>query len=101
NTIDVDEEYDIRNDFTEIEYISSLSEDYWNIDDPIWSCRHCGAMMCMDNDRSSLRASIVSDIKEALDECNPYAKTYRMVREKLQEENVHHMKLRLISKRGR
>lgn len=55
----------------------------------------------MEKDNSLLRESIVADIKAVLDQCNPYVKTYRMIRDKIQEENLSNFKLRLIGKSGR
>lgn len=55
----------------------------------------------MDNQSSSLQASIVSDLKQMLDETNPYVKIYRMVRDRLNGNSVPDFKLRIIGKRGR
>ncbi|KEH19332.1 AT hook motif protein, putative [Medicago truncatula] len=55
----------------------------------------------MDKDVSSLNSSIVEDIKQILDSCNPYAQAYRMVRDKLRTNDMPNLKLRILGKRGR
>jgi len=49
---------------------------------------------------SSLKATIVDDIMKVLDNHNPYAETYRMIREKMSENDVPILKLRILGKRG-
>lgn len=54
----------------------------------------------MENDSSSLQASIASNIQQMLDGCNPYVQTYRQVRDRMAENNFTDLKLRLIGRRG-
>lgn len=55
----------------------------------------------MENDAAKFRATIVTDIKEVLDQYNPYAQTHRMLRDKISEANIPTMKLRILGKRSR
>ncbi|CAH9141764.1 unnamed protein product [Cuscuta epithymum] len=54
----------------------------------------------MKDDSSPVQRSIVSDLKQLLDQYNPYAKAYRMVRDRVQNNEVAPLKLRLIGQRG-
>jgi len=54
----------------------------------------------MDDDKSSLKSSIVEDLRHVLDNYNSYAKSYRIVRDKLLESNAPSIKLRILGKRG-
>ncbi|KAL7085427.1 hypothetical protein ACP275_14G281600 [Erythranthe tilingii] len=47
-----------------------------------------------------LSNSIVNDLKDMLDQYNPYAQSYRMVRDKIESSAFHEVKLRLLGKRG-
>ncbi|OIT36030.1 hypothetical protein A4A49_57877, partial [Nicotiana attenuata] len=51
-------------------------------------------------DINKLHAEIVSDMKQMLDDINVLAKTFRMVRDRFQENIDSNVKLRLIGKRG-
>jgi hypothetical protein len=56
----------------------------------------------MKDDASSLKSSIVKDIREAIDRCdNPYVKTYNTVRNTLYSEETPQVRLRILGKRGR
>jgi len=55
----------------------------------------------MTDDNASLNSSIVEELMEILDDCNPYVKTYRTVRDKLKENNSPTIQLRLLGKRNR
>jgi hypothetical protein len=56
----------------------------------------------MKDDASTLKSSIVKDIREALDRCNnPYVKTYNTVRNTLYSEETPEVRLRILGKRGR
>ena len=52
----------------------------------------------MDKEISELNSSILEDIKQMFDEYNSYAKLYRMVRDKLETNDMSNMKLRIIGK---
>lgn len=54
----------------------------------------------MDKEISELNSSILEDIKQMFDEYNSYAKLYRMVRDKLETNDMSNMKLRIIGKIG-
>ncbi|XP_024625434.2 uncharacterized protein [Medicago truncatula] len=54
----------------------------------------------MKDNNSSLKATIVDDIMKVLDNHNPYAQTYRMIRDKMSENDVPILKLRILAKRG-
>lgn len=54
----------------------------------------------MENDTSHLKESIVMDLKEMLDEYKPYAKNYRMIRDRLLKNGVTDVRLRIIGKRS-
>lgn len=54
----------------------------------------------MDKKSAALNADIITDIKSMLDEYNPYAKSYRMIRDRFEGNNLPNVKLRLIGKRG-
>ncbi|KAG5610821.1 hypothetical protein H5410_022102, partial [Solanum commersonii] len=51
-------------------------------------------------DVNKLHAEIVADLKQMLDDNNVLAKTFRMVRDRFQENNNSNVKLKLIGKRG-
>ncbi|OIT04231.1 hypothetical protein A4A49_65278, partial [Nicotiana attenuata] len=51
-------------------------------------------------DIKKIHAQIVSDLKQMLDDNNILAKTFRMVRDRFQENIDSNVKLRLIGKRG-
>ncbi|KAK7323502.1 hypothetical protein VNO77_26978 [Canavalia gladiata] len=59
------------------------------------------SVVSMNNHDISPTSSIVEDLKDMLDEVNPYAKVYRMARDKLNAGNVDNLKLRIIGKRGK
>ncbi|CAJ2631977.1 unnamed protein product [Trifolium pratense] len=59
------------------------------------------SVVSMKDNSSSLKATIVDDIKKVLDNHNPYAQTYRMIRDKICENDVPTLKLRILGKRGR
>lgn len=54
----------------------------------------------MDKNESELYTSIVDDIKNVLDQCNPYAQCYRMIRDRMKTNDICNLKLRIIGKRG-
>lgn len=54
----------------------------------------------MDKNESELYTSIVDDIKNVLDQCNPYAQCYRMIRDRIKTNDICNLKLRIIGKRG-
>lgn len=54
----------------------------------------------MENDTSHLKESIVMDLKEMLDEYKPYAKNYRMIRDRPLKNGVTDVRLRSIGKRS-
>ncbi|KAL7145402.1 hypothetical protein ABFS83_07G081100 [Erythranthe nasuta] len=54
----------------------------------------------MEASNDGIRDSIVVDLKDFLDQNNPYAQSYRMVRDKVESSNFRDVKLRLIGKRG-
>ncbi|PHU14652.1 hypothetical protein BC332_15857 [Capsicum chinense] len=51
-------------------------------------------------DINKLHTEIVNDLKEMLDCHNVLAKTFRMIRDKFQEDRSSNVRLRLIGKRG-
>jgi hypothetical protein len=55
--------------------------------------------MVDDNDRT--KSALVNDLRQILDDYNPYVKTYRTIRDKLKENNAPTIKLRLLGKRSR
>jgi len=55
----------------------------------------------MSDDKNSLRSSIVEDLRQMVDQFNEYAKTYRVVRDTLNERNAPTIKLRILGKRNR
>lgn len=54
----------------------------------------------MEDKSNALCAAIVTDIKNMLNDCNPYAKSYRMIRDRFQYSDLPSVKMRLIGKRG-
>ncbi|KAL7085980.1 hypothetical protein ACP275_14G310800 [Erythranthe tilingii] len=54
----------------------------------------------MEPSSNELSNSIVNDLKDMLDQYNPYAQAYRMVRDKIESSAFHEVKLRLLGKRG-
>jgi len=48
-----------------------------------------------------MRSSIVKDVRDMIDQFNEYAKTYRVVRDTLNEGNAPTIKLRILGKRNR
>ncbi|XP_058733993.1 uncharacterized protein LOC131605682, partial [Vicia villosa] len=54
----------------------------------------------MEDNAAPLKAGIVNEIKDVLDEYNQYCKHYRMVRQKINECNVPILRLRILGKRG-
>jgi hypothetical protein len=54
----------------------------------------------MEDDVNSLKSGIVEEIRHALDNCNSYVKSYRMVRNSLIQNNAPDIKLRILGKRG-
>jgi len=55
----------------------------------------------MVDDNASLNSSIVEELRQILDDCNPYVKTYMTVRDKLKDNNSPIVRLRLLGKRNR
>jgi len=55
----------------------------------------------MVDDNACLNSSIVEELRQILDDCNPYVKTYRTVRDKMKENNSPTIRLRLLGKRNR
>ncbi|OIT27534.1 hypothetical protein A4A49_57007, partial [Nicotiana attenuata] len=53
---------------------------------------------CESNNQ--LHAEIVTDLKQMLDDHNVLAKSFRMVRDRFQEDRSSNVRLRLIGKRG-
>ncbi|XP_047267573.1 ATP-dependent DNA helicase PIF1-like [Capsicum annuum] len=51
-------------------------------------------------DANKLHVEIITDLKQMLDDNNVLAKTFRMVRERFQENDCSNVKLKLIGKRG-
>ncbi|KAK7315487.1 hypothetical protein VNO77_34037 [Canavalia gladiata] len=54
----------------------------------------------MTSNECLLNKSIVQDLKEMLDVGNPYAKVYRMVRDRFEDYGIANVKLRIMGKRG-
>jgi hypothetical protein len=54
----------------------------------------------MDDDKSNLKSSIVEDLRDVLYNYNSYAKSYRIVRETLLQNNAPSVKMRILGKRG-
>lgn len=55
----------------------------------------------MHDTDTSMKASLVADVKQALDLHNPYAKNFRMLQQYLSSPDVPNVKLRILGKRGR
>lgn len=55
----------------------------------------------MEEDSLQIKATLVSDIKEVLDDCNPYVQNFRILRQHFTSSNVSDIKMRIIGKRGR
>ncbi|GAU47161.1 hypothetical protein TSUD_287440 [Trifolium subterraneum] len=54
----------------------------------------------MQDDKESIKKGIVHDLREMVDNYNPYAQTYRIVRDKILAIDAPPMKLKLLGKRG-
>jgi len=54
----------------------------------------------MKDDNDSMRSSIVEELRQALDVCNSYVKTYRTARDKLKDDIHPTIKLRILGKRN-
>lgn len=56
----------------------------------------------MDDGHFDLKNIIIGNLKELLDECNPYVQTYRTIRDTIVRQPGHtDMRLRILGKRGR
>jgi len=56
----------------------------------------------MDDDDSALKSIIIGNLREILDQCNPYVQTYRAIRNTIVQQPGHsNLKLRILGKRGR
>jgi hypothetical protein len=55
----------------------------------------------MDDDNDSMKSSIVTDLRDILDDVNSYAKQYRTARDTLKARNAPTVKLRILGKRNR
>ncbi|XP_058784536.1 uncharacterized protein LOC131659346 [Vicia villosa] len=58
------------------------------------------AVVRMDGEDFELKSTIVSDIREVLDNFNPYVKTYRIIRDTITKQNAPTMKLIILRNRG-
>jgi len=54
----------------------------------------------MEDDKNSLKAQIVEEIRDILDKCNSYVKSYRTVRDTMLQNDAPTVKLRILGKRG-
>jgi len=54
----------------------------------------------MEDDRNSLKVSIVDELRHMLDTSNSFVKSYRLVRDKLEQSDTPNIKLRILGKRG-
>jgi hypothetical protein len=54
----------------------------------------------MEDDKNSLKATIVKELRDVLDSSNEYVKSYRNVRDTMLQQNAPTIKLRILSKRG-
>jgi hypothetical protein len=54
----------------------------------------------MKDDKYSVNRGIVSSLREIVDNYNPFAKTYRIVRDKITATDAPHIRLRLLRKRN-
>lgn len=55
----------------------------------------------MSNADSSMKESLVVDIKNVLDSVNPFAKNFRMLQRYVTSDSIPDVKLRILGKRGR
>jgi hypothetical protein len=53
-----------------------------------------------NNKKDGIDISLVKDLQDMIDDCNPLAKSFRMVRDALDSENQQHLTLRLYRKRS-
>jgi hypothetical protein len=54
----------------------------------------------MEDDRDSLKSDMVKEIRHTLDQSNSYVWSYKMVWDKLLENNALTIRLRILGKRG-
>ena len=54
----------------------------------------------MKDDRNSLKSAIVEELRNMLDSSNSFAKSYRLVRDTLLQNDAPKIKLRILGKRG-
>ncbi|XP_024636211.2 uncharacterized protein [Medicago truncatula] len=54
----------------------------------------------MEDDKKSIKKTIVKELRHILDNSNSFVKSYRMVRDTLLEDNAPQIKLRILGKRG-
>ncbi|KAF7827243.1 uncharacterized protein G2W53_018407 [Senna tora] len=67
----------------EVDFADSiLNEEYWDIGLPTYDCEFCGAMFCSSRENSQFDASIVLQISQLLDSCNPLVKQYQIVKDR-------------------
>lgn len=55
----------------------------------------------MKDDASRMQSSIVTELRDLLDHCNPFVKIYRYVRERIMFAPQQNIKLRILGKRGK
>ncbi|ONK69145.1 uncharacterized protein A4U43_C05F19820 [Asparagus officinalis] len=78
---------------------NSTHDEYFDVGDPIWSCSYCDANMCSSDHSRQLDSTIAQSLKEMFDEYNPFAKSFRMVKERFDnKESTNSLALAEIEK---
>jgi len=54
----------------------------------------------MADDNDNMRSTIVTELRNMLDSCNEYVKTYRTIRDKYQDGESNQIRLRILGKRN-
>ncbi|KAL5123852.1 hypothetical protein HKD37_02G004354 [Glycine soja] len=73
------------------------TEGYSDLGDQLMQCRYCNAQI----QYSRIKSHIVLALTHMLDQHNSYAKSFRMVRDRLADDQADNIKLQLIAARGK
>ncbi|KAL5177387.1 ATP-dependent DNA helicase PIF1 [Glycine soja] len=73
------------------------TEGYFDLSDQLMQCRYCNAQI----QYSRIQGHIVSSLSHMLDEHNSHAKSFRMARDKLTDDEADNIKLQLIAAQGK
>ncbi|KAI5404812.1 hypothetical protein KIW84_051829 [Lathyrus oleraceus] len=92
------DEDEMSNGTDAMETFEITSGGYYDIGDPVIECQYCGAnMWYSERSKSGVDVNIMRKLSEMLYEHNVHAQSFRMARDRLCEEGVSDLKLRLIS----